>query len=235
MGHEEDDKPRMVKSPWFEEEIPFDLAAETGTRKVIRDHSTIGIVVTTDGSISEIPRENYLPGRKAGGGRAGSAGQALCHPAQQHPPGCPRRQRRWRRRWKQSLWPHGPAGELPRPATMTQLGAILQHVLYEFPVTGAGFCPAPLGDDAGQRATGSRPRSTRRHYAAFREDQPDEGCLRLQDGAGALACDAVQDACPQRDEPIRRRGAGDRAAEARGVLQRAQRTDGAGNWRRSRA
>lgn len=61
MGHEEDEKPRMVKSPWFEEEIPFDLAAETGTRKVIRDHSTIGIVVTTDGSISEIPRENYLP------------------------------------------------------------------------------------------------------------------------------------------------------------------------------
>ena len=38
MGHEEDEKPRMVKSPWFEEEIPFDLAAETGTRKVIRDH-----------------------------------------------------------------------------------------------------------------------------------------------------------------------------------------------------
>ena len=61
MGHEENEKPRMVKSPWFEEEIPFDLAAETGTRKVIRDHSTIGIVVTTDGTISEIPRENYLP------------------------------------------------------------------------------------------------------------------------------------------------------------------------------
>ena len=64
MGHEENDKPRMVKSPWFEEEIPFDLAAETGTRKVIRDHSTIGIVVTTDGTISEIPRENYLPAEK---------------------------------------------------------------------------------------------------------------------------------------------------------------------------
>ncbi len=60
MGHEEDDRPRMVKSPWFEEEIPFDLAAETGTRKVITEHSTIGIVVTTDGSISDIPREHYL-------------------------------------------------------------------------------------------------------------------------------------------------------------------------------
>ena len=64
MGHEENEKPRMVKSPWFEQEIPFDLAAETGTRKVIRDHSTIGIVVTTDGTISEIPRENYLPAEK---------------------------------------------------------------------------------------------------------------------------------------------------------------------------
>lgn len=59
MGHEENDKPRMVKSPWYEEEIPFDLAAETGTQKVIRDHSTIGLVITTDGSISDIPREKY--------------------------------------------------------------------------------------------------------------------------------------------------------------------------------
>lgn len=59
MGHEENDRPRMVKSPWFEEEIPFDVAAETGTRKVITEHSTIGIVVTTDGSISDIPRESY--------------------------------------------------------------------------------------------------------------------------------------------------------------------------------
>lgn len=59
MGHEENEKPRMVKSPWFEEEVPFDVAAETGTQKVIRDHSTIGLVITTDGSISEIPREKY--------------------------------------------------------------------------------------------------------------------------------------------------------------------------------
>jgi stage IV sporulation protein A len=59
MGHEENEKPRMVKSPWFDEEVPFDLAAETGTQRVITEHSTIGIMVTTDGSISEIPRENY--------------------------------------------------------------------------------------------------------------------------------------------------------------------------------
>ena len=103
MGHEENDKPRMVKSPWFDEEIPFDLAAETGTRKVIRDHSTIGIVVTTDGTISEIPPRKLHPGRKAGHRRTGSAGQALRHPAQQHPPRRPPRQERWRRKWKRAM------------------------------------------------------------------------------------------------------------------------------------
>lgn len=51
--------PRMVMTPWFDEEIPFNMAAEVGTRKVITDHSTIGIVVTTDGSITDIPREEY--------------------------------------------------------------------------------------------------------------------------------------------------------------------------------
>lgn len=57
---EEEGSPRMVKTPWFEQAIPFQEAAEMGTRKVITDHSTIGIVVTTDGSITDIPRENYL-------------------------------------------------------------------------------------------------------------------------------------------------------------------------------
>ena len=59
VGHQEDEKPRMVKSPWFDHEIPFDVAAQTGTQKVIREHSTIGLVITTDGSISDIPRQRY--------------------------------------------------------------------------------------------------------------------------------------------------------------------------------
>ena len=50
----------MVKTPWFEYEIPFTQAAEIGTKKVINEHSSIGIVVTTDGSIGELSRENYL-------------------------------------------------------------------------------------------------------------------------------------------------------------------------------
>lgn len=60
VGHEEDDKPRLVKTPWSEEDIPFEKAAEIGTKKVIEDYSTIGVVVTTDGSIGEIPRANYV-------------------------------------------------------------------------------------------------------------------------------------------------------------------------------
>jgi len=59
-GHIENDHERMVKTPWFDYEIPFTQAAEIGTRKVINDHSTIGIVVTTDGSFGEIPRTNYM-------------------------------------------------------------------------------------------------------------------------------------------------------------------------------
>ncbi|NLO97056.1 MAG: stage IV sporulation protein A [Peptococcaceae bacterium] len=57
---EEGEEPRMVHTPWSEEPIPFQEAAEIGTRKVITDHSTLGIVVTTDGTISDIPRENYI-------------------------------------------------------------------------------------------------------------------------------------------------------------------------------
>ena len=60
IGYSEEDQPRMVKTPWFEQEIPFDDAAEIGTQKVINDHSTIGLVITTDGTISDIPREDYI-------------------------------------------------------------------------------------------------------------------------------------------------------------------------------
>lgn len=59
-GHVEGEEERQVKTPWFDYEIPFTKAAAIGTRKVIHDHATIGIVVTTDGSIGEIERENYV-------------------------------------------------------------------------------------------------------------------------------------------------------------------------------
>ncbi|MEA4911333.1 MAG: stage IV sporulation protein A [Oscillospiraceae bacterium] len=59
LGHTENEQARMVISPWYDDAVPFDVAAETGTRKVINEHSTIGVVVTTDGSISDIPRADY--------------------------------------------------------------------------------------------------------------------------------------------------------------------------------
>lgn len=59
VGYIEEEQPRMVSTPWFDEEIPFNMAAEIGTKKVITEHSTIGLVVTTDGTISSIPRDEY--------------------------------------------------------------------------------------------------------------------------------------------------------------------------------
>lgn len=59
LGYIEGDQPRMVMTPWYDEPIPFNMAAEMGTRKVITEHSTIGLVITTDGSISDIPRSEY--------------------------------------------------------------------------------------------------------------------------------------------------------------------------------
>lgn len=61
LGYEDEmGNPRMVKTPWFEAEMPFSEAATLGTEKVIKDHATIGIVITTDGSIGDLPRSNYI-------------------------------------------------------------------------------------------------------------------------------------------------------------------------------
>lgn len=59
IGYFENEAPRMVVTPWFEDEVPFNMAAEVGTHKVISEHSTIGLVITTDGSITDLPREEY--------------------------------------------------------------------------------------------------------------------------------------------------------------------------------
>ena len=60
IGYLEDEMPRMVKTPWSDEEMPFDQAAEIGTKKVIQEHSSIGILVTTDGTVTDIPRQDYI-------------------------------------------------------------------------------------------------------------------------------------------------------------------------------
>ena len=59
-GYEDENGPRMINTPWYEEPIPFHEVAEIGTRKVIQEHSTIGVVITTDGTIGEIPRRDYI-------------------------------------------------------------------------------------------------------------------------------------------------------------------------------
>ena len=64
LGYQEDGEPRMVNTPWFDHPIPFNDAAELGTKKVICDHSTIGLVITTDASFSEIPRDAYVDAEK---------------------------------------------------------------------------------------------------------------------------------------------------------------------------
>ncbi len=61
LGHEEEGKERMVSTPWMEKQIPFEMAAEIGTKKVIKEHSTIGIVMLTDGSVTGIERKSYVP------------------------------------------------------------------------------------------------------------------------------------------------------------------------------
>lgn len=60
LGTQEDENQRMVRTPWYEHDIPFEEAAEIGTRRVISEHSTMGVVVTTDGSVSELPRSAYV-------------------------------------------------------------------------------------------------------------------------------------------------------------------------------
>lgn len=75
-GHMEGDSPRMVKTPWFEESIPFEKAADIGTQKVITEHSTIGIVMTTDGSIStDLGRNPYIPAEERAVGELKSLGK----------------------------------------------------------------------------------------------------------------------------------------------------------------
>lgn len=64
LGYMEQDTPRMVRTPWFDTEVPFDKAAEFGTRKVIEDHSTIGLLITTDGTVTDIERSEYIDAEK---------------------------------------------------------------------------------------------------------------------------------------------------------------------------
>ena len=137
MGHEENDKPRMVKSPWFDHEVPFDKAAETGTRKVIRDHSTIGVVVTTDGSISDIPRAGYQQAEARVIAELEALGKPYVILLNTTSPGSPETARL-------AAWMQQQYGRAVLPVSCVDLDAaaleaILESVLYEFPVRELDF------------------------------------------------------------------------------------------------
>ncbi|MDO4553367.1 MAG: stage IV sporulation protein A [Bacillota bacterium] len=137
MGHLENGKPRMVNTPWQEERIPFEAAAELGTRKVIADHSTVGVVVTTDGSVGEIGRENYVPAEE----RVVQELQALGKPFvvvlnTADPEGTEAR------RLQAELTEKYQAPVLPvncARMSLQQAGRILSELLYEFPVVQVDF------------------------------------------------------------------------------------------------
>lgn len=132
MGHIENDNPRMVKTPWFEKEIPFAKAAEIGTKKVITDHSTIGIVVTTDGSISEIPRVDYLEAENRSINELKEIGKpfiVLVNSAQPESPDA--------LAVKEEIEEKHKVGVLTvncQQLTATDINAILESVLLEFPL-----------------------------------------------------------------------------------------------------
>ena len=137
IGYLEDDKPRMVKTPWSDEEIPFEEAAEIGTKKVIEEHSTIGILITTDGSITDIPREDYRKAEE----RVVSELKAINKPFvillnSEHPNDSETRD------LASSLCKKYSATVIPINCvelTMNDLTNIFSNILYEFPVSQINF------------------------------------------------------------------------------------------------
>ena len=133
LGLMDDDSSRMVRTPWFDHDIPFEQAAELGTRKVIREHSTIGIVVTTDGSITDIPRSAYQEAEERVVGELKALGKPFTVVLN-------------------SAQPDSPEAQLLRSALSeryevpvialnvenmdaAQLDAVMESVLFEFPLT----------------------------------------------------------------------------------------------------
>ena len=136
-GHIENDEERLVKTPWFDYEIPFTKAAEIGTRKVIGDHSTIGVVVTTDGSISDIPRAGYQQAEARVIAELEALGKPYVILLNTTSPGSPETARL-------AAWMQQQYGRAVLPVSCVDLDAaaleaILESVLYEFPVRELDF------------------------------------------------------------------------------------------------
>ncbi len=136
-GHMEDGKERMVKTPWFSEEIPFTRAAELGTQKVIRDHSTIGIVMTTDGSITDIARESYEPAERRTVEELKKSGKPFIIILNTNKPYSENS-----KALRDTMMEQYGVAVLPMNCEqlhMEDINRILEEVLYEFPVTQLNF------------------------------------------------------------------------------------------------
>lgn len=133
-GFEEDGAPRLVSTPWNEDPLPFERAAELGTEKVITEHSTIGLLVTTDGSISDIPRADYVPAEEKAAAKLKESGKPFVIILN-----CVNPESDVNRRLKAELEQKYNATCIAancRDLTAEGLNEILRAVLFEFPVTG---------------------------------------------------------------------------------------------------
>jgi stage IV sporulation protein A len=168
LGYEEDGTPRMVVTPWFDYEIPFEEAAEVGTRKVITDHATIGVVVTTDGSFGELARESFVAAERRAVSEIANLGKpfvVLLNTARPDSPDA--------RALADSLRGEYGVAVLPvSVAAMTEedLRRILREVLYEFPVREASV----------------------RVAAWVKELDPGHGLRRRLEEAAAAAAEAIK-------------------------------------------
>lgn len=191
MGHEENEKPRMVKSPWFEQEVPFDLAAETGTRKVICEHSTIGIVITTDGTISDIPREGYSKAEKRVVEELEQLGKPFVILLNSTHPDAPET-----RQLAQGMARDYGRAVLPVSCVdldAAQLNQILRQVLFEFPVREMDFALP-------RWVTMLEPGHWLQAEVYAAAMQFAEGVARMKDIPGPAAPDALDCGAVQRSE-----------------------------------
>lgn len=132
LGDSEDGLPRMVRTPWQEEEMPFKTAAEVGTRKVIRDHATIGLVVTTDGTITDLPRDSYVSAEEKTIQELKELGKPFAIVLNSRTPDSPAAQR-----LQEELEGRYDVPVVPMDVLHMEredVGEILETVLFEFPV-----------------------------------------------------------------------------------------------------
>ncbi len=132
-GYEDENGPRMVKTPWYDEEIPFIEAAEIGTEKVIKDHSSIGIVVTTDGSIGEIDRASYIEAETRVINELKEIGKPFIVLLNSVHPMLPETERLAEKLYSEHFVPVIPVSI--ENMTERDIYTILKEALYEFPVT----------------------------------------------------------------------------------------------------